>query len=107
MNEPRFIDVFVEPNPNAPEGSGLRWKSEGEPRPVARVRHEGRWCRVEGWSSADGGSPCGAQAIPVEDSSAGTALLIVGGDWGVRLTPLDGAPPFGEAYLLLSAEAVA
>lgn len=101
MSSPRFIDVFVEPNPNAPEGSGLRFKAEGASRPITRVRHEGRWCRVVGWSSANGGSPCEALAILVEDSSAGTALLIAGGYWGVRLTPLDGLQPFGEPYLLL------
>jgi hypothetical protein len=107
VSEPRFIDVFVEPNPNAPEGAGLRWRSESEPRAVARVRVDGRWCAVAGWSSAGGGTPCEARAITVEDSSAGTAVLVIGGDWGVRMQPEDGSPPFGEAYLLLVADAVA
>ncbi len=104
---PRFIDVFVEPNPNAPDGSGQRFRTE-EPsaRPVSRVSWDGRWCRVAGWSSASGGSPCAAQAITVEDSSAGTALLVFGGDWGVRLWPDDGGAPFGEAYLLVEPAAV-
>jgi hypothetical protein len=103
--EPTFIDVFVEPNDNAPEGSGQRFKAEDEARPVSRVRWEGRWCRVSGWSSDGDGSPCAAQAITVEDSGSGTAVLIFGGDWGVRLQPEDGSPAFGEAYLLVDASA--
>jgi hypothetical protein len=103
--EPTFIDVFVEPNDNAPDGSGLRFKAEGAPRAVARVRYDGRDCDVVGWSSAGGGSRCAAQAAIVEDSGSGTALLVWGGDWGVRLTPLDGGAPFGEPYLLLETDA--
>ena len=105
--EPIFIDVFVEPNDNAPEGCGLRFRSEAAPQPVARVEYDGRPCAVVGWASAGGGSACAAQSALVEDSSAGTALLIFGGDWGVRLTPLDGGAPFGEPYLLLDPTAAA
>ena len=63
-------------------------------------------CEVVGWTSRDGGAPCPAYAVPVEDSGAGVATLIYGGDWGLRLTPKDGRPPFGEPYLLLDDEAV-
>ena len=106
-NVPRFIDVFVEPNENAPEGSGLRFRTEeASARPVSRVFWDYRWCKVVGWASAAGGSPCPAQAIAVEDSSAGTAQLVFGGDWGVRLMPEDGAAPFGEPYLLVEPTAV-
>lgn len=100
-----FVDVFVEPNANAPEGSGQRFKAAGGPRPITRARWDGRWCRVTGWSSLAGGTPCGATAIAVEDSGAGVALLIHGGDWGVRLEPEDGGEPFGEAYLLVDESA--
>jgi hypothetical protein len=103
---PEFVDVFVEPNPNAPEGSGQRFKAAGEARAITRVRSERRWCRVTGWSSEGDGSPCAANAIPVEDSGSGAALLVHGGDWGVRLVPEDGSPPFGEPYLLLDGDAV-
>ena len=106
MTAPRFVDVAVEANGDVAE-IFLRFKAEGEPGPVGRVRVDGRWCAVAGWSSANGGSATAAQAIVVEDSSAGTALLIVGGDWGLRLTPADGGAPFAEPYLLLSAAAVA
>jgi hypothetical protein len=98
----RFIDVFVDPNPNAPEGCGLRFKATGPSRVVARVRLDGRWCRVAGWSGA---GECPAQAAVVEDSGAGSAVLIHGGELGLRLFPDEGEP-FGESHLLLDASAV-
>jgi hypothetical protein len=100
---PAFIDVFVDANDNAPEGAGLRFKAESGSRPIVAVELEGRWCALSGWSSAGGGSACAARVAVVEDSSAGTALLIYGdGDWGVRITPGDGEAPWGDSYLLLS-----
>jgi CubicO group peptidase (beta-lactamase class C family) len=106
VTQPLFIDVFIEPNPNTPEGCGLRFKSEAAPRAVHAVRYDGALYDVAGWSSAGGGTPCPALAATVEDSGAGTATLVYGGDWGLRLTPRDGGRPFGEAYLLLDASAV-
>lgn len=105
MPEPRFIDVFVDENPGCPEGCGLRFKSESAARPISRVELEGRGCAVTGWSSAGGGTPCEAFAATVDDSGSGTALLIFGGDWGLRFTPTDGSPAFGEPYLLLAPNA--
>lgn len=102
----RFIDVIVEPNSSAPEGCGLRFKAEEEPRIVTRVRFEGQWCNVRGWNSAGGGSFGEALVAIVEDSSAGTAALVYGGDWGVHLEPLDGAPIIREPYLLLGRDAI-
>jgi hypothetical protein len=104
--QPRFIDVFIDPNPNTPEGCGLRFKSESEPRPVATVRYDGALHDVVGWSSEGGGTPRPALAATVEDSGAGTAVLVYGADWGLQLTPRDGGAPFGEPYLLLDAGAV-
>ncbi len=89
----KYVDVV---------SAGLRFKSEGEARPITRVRYDGEECAVIGWSSE---GACPAQQIVVEDSSAGTAVLITGGDLGVRLTPPSG-DPIDEPYLLLSAEAV-
>jgi hypothetical protein len=104
---PLFIDVFIDPNPNTPEGCGLRFKSEGTPRPVHAVRYDGVVHDVVGWSSDGGGTAHPAWAAVVEDSGAGTATLVYGADWGLRLTPRDGGgAPFGEPYLLLDADAV-
>jgi hypothetical protein len=102
---PIFIDVFVDPNDNAPEGCGLRFKTEQPPRRAARVRLDDRWYDVVGWSSSDGGSACAAYAALIEDSSAGTAMLVYGGDWGIRLSSSDAAP-VGESHLVLDESAV-
>jgi hypothetical protein len=100
-----FIDVIVEPNDNAPDGVGLmRFKAESGSRPVNAACLDGVWCRLEGWSSAGGGSPSEARAAVVEDSGSGTVLLIYGGDWGVRVVPEDGSAPWGDSHLLLSRE---
>jgi hypothetical protein len=99
----RYVNLFIDPNPNCPEGCDLRFSACGDARPVAWVRREdGTVCDVAGWSSRGGGTPCPAFATPVEDSGAGVSILVHGGDWGLRLTPRDGGPPAGEPYLLLA-----
>ena len=103
----RYVDIFIEPNPNCPEGCSQRFTSSEPPRLVRRVLYAGRrggaiLCEVTGWSSEGGGTHCPARAVSVEDSGAGVATLIYGGDWGLRLTPCDGSDPFGEPYLLLA-----
>jgi hypothetical protein len=110
MPESRFVDVFVEENGDC-EGATLRFRSEGTAREVRSLVYpagadERIPCDVTGWSSENGGSPCPAQAIPVEDSGGGVAMLIYGGDWGLKLTPRDGSAPFAEPYLLVSAESI-
>lgn len=104
----RFIDVLVDAHDGLADGCAMRFKAEDAPRTVAVVR----WyddadraidCDVTGWSSA-GAVP--AQAVTIEDSSAGTAVLVWGGDLGVRLAPRDGSPPFFESHLRLSPEDV-
>jgi hypothetical protein len=111
MSRRAAVNVFIEPNPNCPEGCGSRFETAGDARPVTAVRYfigaeESILCDVVGWSSLGGGTPCAAWAAPVEDSGAGVSTLVYGGDWGLRLTPRDGREPFGEPYLLLDAEAV-
>lgn len=107
MTGPLFIDVFVDANDNAPDGCVLRFKSEGVPRAVRQVELDGRRYDVVGWSSANGGSARAAQAVLVEDSTAGVAMLVWGDDWGIRLLPSDGAgETLGETHLLLDPAAV-
>lgn len=111
MSRRGAVNIFIEPNPNCPEGCGSRFETSGDPRPVNAVLYwigagESVLCDVAGWSSAGGGTPCAAWAVPVEDSGAGISTLVYGGDWGLRLAPRDGRAPFGEPYLLLEAEAV-
>jgi hypothetical protein len=105
----RFIDVQVEEHPELPDGCSLRFRENGERRAVALVRYEseagtaGIW-RVEA-ARADG-TRAPAQAVSVDDSSAGTATLIVGGEHGLRLTSLESGDTASEPYLLLAESAV-
>ena len=104
----RYIDVVVEEQEELPEGCELRFHAVGEPRPVRRVRYEPLTGGPEGEYevTAAGGAP--ALAAPVDDSGAGTSVLIYGDARGLRLRRTDGAPgePIAEPYLLLADEAI-
>ena len=111
MGAPRFVNLFIEPNPNCPDGCSQRFQATTPSRPVRLIRYspggdETILCDVSGWSSAGGGAACAARAVRVEDSGAGSATLIYGGDWGLRLAPRDGREPFGEPYLLIDDESI-
>jgi len=111
MGAGRIVSVFIEPNPNCPEGCSQRFQATSESRFVTSIQYspggdESILCDVAGWSSEKDGTPCPARAVSVEDSGAGVATLVYGGDWGLRLSPRDGRAPFGEPYLLLDAEAI-
>lgn len=103
----RYIDVAVEEHDEIPEGCELRFHAVGDPRPVRRVRYEpltGPEGEFE--VTAAGGAP--ALAAPVDDSSAGTSVLIYGDARGLRLRRLDGADgaPIAEPYLLMAPDAI-
>ena len=92
-----FTHVEVEPNPSCPMSANQVFKNLGDPFAVAQVRifegePGGRLCAVTGWSSAADGTPVAAYAVAVEDSSAGTAYIVYGGDWGIRLRSADATP---------------
>jgi len=111
MGATRFVNRFIEPNPNCPDGCSQRFQATTPSRPVRLIRYspggdETILCDVSGWSSAGGGAACAARAVRVEDSGAGSATLIYGGDWGLRLAPRDGRESFGEPYLLIDDEAI-
>ena len=72
---------------------------------------------VTGWSSKEGGAPCPAYCVPVEDSGSSETVLsflVYGGDWGLRFKPaevneewsLRSANQFGEPCLLLAQDPV-
>jgi hypothetical protein len=99
MSDPIFVDVMVVPNPSSGEEELLlRFKSEEPARAVNEVFLDGQWCAVSGVD--EGGVEVAAQALLVEDSGSGTALLVCGARWGVRISPPD-ASPHGETHLLL------
>jgi hypothetical protein len=101
-----YIDVVVEEQEEIPEGCELRFHAVGEARPVRRVRYE-PLSGPEGEFEvlAAGGQP--AMAAPVDDSSAGTSILIYGDGRGIRLRRLQGdGATLAEPYLLLAADAI-
>jgi hypothetical protein len=112
-----YTHVEVEASDNTPMSATQVYKNIGETHPVAAVRlfeggPEGRLFDITGWSSIDGGSPCEAYAVKIEDSSEGAAWLVYGGDWGVRLRPTESmedwsiadADQYGETHLVLADE---
>ena len=105
--EGRFIDVVVEEHDELPEGCEMRFHAVGPSRPVQRIRYEPLTGPEDDFLvTAAGGEP--AQATPVDDSSAGTSVLITGDARGLRLQRVAGAgdPPVAEPYLLLAADAI-
>jgi hypothetical protein len=112
---PDYTRVEVEASANSPMSAYQVYRNSGEPFPIERVRiYEGgpqaRLYAVTGWSSEDGGRPARCFAVRIEDSSEGTAYLVYGADWGIRLAPAGGSPhwdvdapdQWGETHLVLA-----
>jgi len=112
-----YTHVEVEPNDNTPMSANQVYQDIGGRHLVAAVRlfegdPDGRLLDITGWSSAEGGSPVEAYAVQIEDSSEGSAWLVYGGDWGVRLRPtesledwrIDDPEQYGETHLVLADE---
>src|SRR5688500_5629508 len=112
-----YTHVEVEANDNTPMMAQQVYKNTGVPFPVSHVRiyegePDGQLCAITGWSSKDGGSPAPAYAVQIDDSSEGSAFLVYGGDYGVRLRPADSNEAWaiasndqwGETHLVLSSE---
>ena len=107
-----YTYIDVSPNANCPMTANLVFKNISDPRRISMVRlfegePGGRLVDVTGWSNA--GAPCDALAVQVEDSSEGSAYLVYGGDWGIRLRPPDAAEwslydpdQWGETHLVLA-----
>ena len=110
-----FTHIDVEANANSAMTANQVFKNLADPFRVAFVRlyegePEGQLCAVTGWSSAAAGSPVEAFGVRVEDSSAGDAYVVFGGDWGIRLRPAavtgawsaDDGEQWGETHLVLA-----
>jgi hypothetical protein len=106
---PTFITVMVDEHEDLPEGCCMRFKAVGSPRAVRRVRLDegdgpaGEWTVESCGESGDLGI---AQAVTVEDSSAGSSVLIYGGARGLRLRPAAGGSVVAEPYLLVAERSV-
>ena len=110
-----YTHVEVDSNPNSAMSANQVFRNMTSPFRAAFVRiyegePDGVLCAITGWSSKGDGTPVHAYAVRVEDSSAGTAFLIYGGDWGLRLRPADSdgawshedGSQWGEPYLVLA-----
>ncbi len=103
----RYIEVVVEEQEGIPDGCELRFHAVGESRPVKRVLYE-PMTGPEGEYEVTAADGQPAMAAPVDDSSAGTSILIYGDANGIRLRAVgeDASAPIVEPYLLLAADAV-
>ena|SRR5215471_10185900 len=107
----KYVDVVVEEHDEIPDGCELRFHAVGEVRPVRRLRYEpliGPEGEFEVTSVNEAGAEGPAHAVPVDDSGAGTSLLVYGGARGLRLRRVAPAagPAVAEPYLLLADDAV-
>ena len=89
----------IPPNPNC-EAVELRVFNDLEPpKPITHVRVEpprggaAQWCAVTGWTLQATSGP--ALARRVDDSGEGVAILVSGGEAGLRLKPERDATPWG------------
>jgi hypothetical protein len=109
---PKCIDVVVDEHDELPEGCELRFHAVGPPRPVRRVHQYEPMVGPAGTFAVAAVDAAGAEAdataVPVDDSSAGTSLLIYGGARGLRLRREGdpAAPALAEPYLLLANDTV-
>ena len=109
-----FIEVEVQEGANCSFALSRMYSALGEPEPIVWVlapgpRGDTAAYEVTGWS-AEG--PCQAYAALVEDSGEGMALLVYGGDEGIRLRPggslepwsIENREQWGEPCLLLDSD---
>ena len=109
--------VEVESNSNCEASVFLRFKEIAPPKPITHIKiydrvPRGEWCMVTGWCDDSEQPMCEVFAQNVEDSGAGTATLVFGGNYGIRLQSEENAEPWnlksakqwGESYLLLSGD---
>ncbi|HEX3903598.1 MAG TPA: hypothetical protein VH853_12165 [Polyangia bacterium] len=103
----RYIDVVVEEQEGIPEGCELRFHAVGDARPVKRIHYE-PLTGPEGEFEVTAASGAPALAAPVDDSGAGTSILIYGDARGLRLRRVgaDAGEPIAEPYLLLADDAI-
>jgi hypothetical protein len=107
--------LLIDANDNCAEGGSWRFHDLEPPRPVARVRlydtaPAGEWFDVVGWSGDPERPVNAAMMRKIDDSGSGVAYLITGGEWGVRLKPVDDPSEWsaqndrqrGAPYLIVS-----
>lgn len=107
----QYLEVDVPEGANSPMSLVRMFSMVEQPKAVSSVwtsdsQGKDAWCDVTGWSA---NGPCPAKAVIVEDSGDGQALLIFGGEEGIRLRRtqhktswnINDKSQWGEACLLL------
>ena len=110
-----LFEVEVSSGENSPLDLHRMFDLVSAPRLITQVytadlTGNDRWCDVTGW---DQFGPCPAHAALSEDSGEGVVLLVYGGEYGIRLKPvdcleewsLDSSNQWGEACLMLDKDA--
>lgn len=107
-----MVLIEIPDNPNCAAVDTRLFHDLSPAHPVAQVRLERQpgvpeWHDVTGWTTS--GSPCAALAQKVDDSGDGVAVLVYGGDAGLRLRPAGSDGPWalaqpaqwGEPFLIV------
>ncbi len=108
--------VEIAPNPNCDPVDLRVFHDIEAPRVVRqvclqRVNEAPAWYDVTGWTLE--GTPCQARGRRVDDSGEGLAVLVTGGEAGLRLRPagsaeawgMDDPRQWGASFLLMADEA--
>lgn len=105
----------IEPNANCEATDMKVFQESGPTREIHEIRYyrkspEPFWCSISGWTTDN--RPCPALAQRIGDSGDGEAILIYGGNAGLRLKRLGDAGDWslenigqwGEPYLVYGDE---
>lgn len=110
-----MVAIEIPPNTNC-EAVDLRIFNDVEaPKAVSQVclertPNQPAWYEVTGWTTTD--QPCPAVARRVDDSGEGLAVLVSGGDAGLRLRPsgtsgswqVEDPAQWGAPFLLMATD---
>lgn len=79
-----YIDIL--PNDNIDEPVMATFNEKGDKRVIQRIRlwrqQQWQWCAITGWHEDE---PCPAHIMLIEESGDGEAMLVVGGNHGLRI----------------------
>ena len=82
-----YLDIL--PNDNLEEACMATFSERGEKKAITKIRlwrkQEWQWCAVIGWNDDEA---CPAHIVNIEESGDGEAMLVVGGNHGLRFSQL-------------------
>lgn len=84
-----YIDIL--PNDNLDEAVMATFNERGDKRSIQRIRlwrkQVWQWCAITGWHDEE---PSDAHIMHIEESGDGEAMLVIGGNNGLRIAEIDG-----------------